>query len=313
MYNSNNIYDQAMASDPRWDGHIINFPDGRVLTLGGILGEGQYGVVREGVISGGVGIVAIKMQRLHSYTRSRHISPDTFRTKTRRAMQREYVVLETMEQQRENLPGCATVQQYYGSFHVGARFFFVLRAYQTSFRAALSDFTCDTERINGYIEDICCGMQLLHQCGFVHNDIKLDNIMIDTENDCAVVIDFGLTVPIKVAARSITFSGTPLYASPEKKKRRPYGISSDVYSLGILIFEAFSSIRLGRTHHHFGEIVDVKARIMLKDTLCPVLDEHLLDTEIRRLIERCCSEAPEKRPSTSDVCILLADAEFMCF
>jgi serine/threonine-protein kinase len=87
---------------------------------------------------------------------------------------------------------------------------------------------------------ICDALDYLHKHGVVHRDLKPENIMVDDE-DRIKLIDFGIAM--KEEARRITFVnisatlGTPDYISPEQVKGQRGDQRSDIYSLGVMLYE----------------------------------------------------------------------------
>jgi serine/threonine-protein kinase len=87
-------------------------------------------------------------------------------------------------------------------------------------------------------KQICEGLAEAHRLGVVHRDLKSRNIMIDKEGN-ARIMDFGIAHSLK--AKGITgdriMVGTPEYMSPEQVKGEEVDQRSDIYSLGIVLFE----------------------------------------------------------------------------
>jgi serine/threonine-protein kinase len=87
---------------------------------------------------------------------------------------------------------------------------------------------------------ICDALDCMHKHGVVHRDLKPENIMVDAE-DRIKIIDFGIAM--KEDARRITFVdmsatlGTPDYISPEQVKGQRGDQRSDIYSLGVMLYE----------------------------------------------------------------------------
>ncbi|MGP8269015.1 MAG: serine/threonine-protein kinase [Terracidiphilus sp.] len=87
---------------------------------------------------------------------------------------------------------------------------------------------------------ICDALDCMHKHGVVHRDLKPENIMVD-DQDRIKIIDFGIAM--KEDARRITFVdmsatlGTPDYISPEQVKGQRGDQRSDIYSLGVMLYE----------------------------------------------------------------------------
>jgi serine/threonine protein kinase len=87
---------------------------------------------------------------------------------------------------------------------------------------------------------ICDALDYMHKHGIVHRDLKPENVMVD-DNDAIKLIDFGIAM--KEDARRLTFVnlsaalGTPDYISPEQVRGQRGDQRSDIYALGIMLYE----------------------------------------------------------------------------
>lgn len=101
------------------------------------------------------------------------------------------------------------------------------------------------ERIQLF-RSVCEAIQYAHQHLVVHRDLKPSNILV-TESGRVKVLDFGIAKVIGKQDVAITQTSahvmTPEYASPEQIKRMPIGTSTDVYSLGIILYELLAGKR----------------------------------------------------------------------
>jgi predicted Ser/Thr protein kinase len=87
----------------------------------------------------------------------------------------------------------------------------------------------------GVGEDLCRALAAVHRAGYIHRDVKAKNVMRD-ETGRILLMDFGTG---RVADRPAAFgdrAGTPLYMAPEVLDGEPASPSSDVYSLGVLLY-----------------------------------------------------------------------------
>jgi predicted ATPase len=96
----------------------------------------------------------------------------------------------------------------------------------------------DTDTVIKIGKQICSGLSEAHRLGVVHRDLKPSNIMIDREGN-ARIMDFGIARSLRT--EGITGSGimigTPEYMSPEQAEAKEIDSRSDIYSLGVLLFE----------------------------------------------------------------------------
>jgi serine/threonine-protein kinase len=119
---------------------------------------------------------------------------------------------------------------------------------------------------------LCAGLNAAHSKGVIHRDLKPANIMIDGRGE-VLISDFGLA-GVAGTIRDAG-SGTPLYMSPEQKAGTGVSERSDVYSLGLVLFELLAGRRFVT-----GEAMSLRP-------------------EIGRVIESCLQEEPALRPATA--------------
>jgi serine/threonine-protein kinase len=124
-----------------------------------------------------------------------------------------------------------------------------------SIHQALSRGPLSVERALKYALDIADALNEAHRRGIIHRDIKPSNIMVN-DRDRAVVLDFGLAKqvamegPISEEAPTLmlltsemTIMGTIGYMSPEQVRREPLDSRSDIFSLGVLLYEMLTGVR----------------------------------------------------------------------
>jgi serine/threonine-protein kinase len=90
--------------------------------------------------------------------------------------------------------------------------------------------------------DICRGMSAAHQVGVVHRDLKPPNILLN-ESGLVKVVDFGLAALNHADARLTrtgVLIGTPTYMAPEQVRARTIDARTDIYSLGVIMYEIFT-------------------------------------------------------------------------
>jgi serine/threonine protein kinase/Tfp pilus assembly protein PilF len=141
------------------------------------------------------------------------------------------------------------------------------------------------------------GLSEAHRLGVVHRDLKPQNIMIDREGN-ARIMDFGIARSL--AARGITGAGvmigTPEYMSPEQVDGKEADQRSDIYSLGIILFEMLTG------HLPFEGDTPLSVAIKQKSERPPdpkSLNAQIPD-ELGRIILKCLEKPKEKRYQSAD-------------
>jgi serine/threonine protein kinase len=145
------------------------------------------------------------------------------------------------------------------------------------------------------------GLQAIHAAGIVHRDLKTANLMVD-EAGGIKLMDFGIAKPVagggKAAAPSGYIVGTPEYMSPEQGRGRPVDARSDIYSLGVVVYELFT----GRVPFHADTPV---ATLMMHVDTPPPLDDPALPPAVADVLRRALAKDPGDRFPTAQA---MADA-----
>jgi serine/threonine protein kinase len=125
--------------------------------------------------------------------------------------------------------------------------------------STLADYVNDTSRkgqippvadIIRLFTPISLAIDYAHQQGMIHRDIKPANILLDKRNTARnpmgepILSDFGLAKVLNVASQTMTGAvmGTPLYISPEQVQNRPVSPQTDLYALGVVLYEIFTGV-----------------------------------------------------------------------
>ena len=138
--------------------------------------------------------------------------------------------------------------------------------------------------------DICAGLAAAHDRGVIHRDLKPANVMIDGRGS-ARITDFGLAALAAEGARD--FGGTPLYMAPEQLEHGTTSIRSDLYALGLVMFEMFT----GRRVFTGATAAELRSQHSMEKTRPSTL-VHEIDPAVERVILRCLEEDPADRPGS---------------
>jgi eukaryotic-like serine/threonine-protein kinase len=95
----------------------------------------------------------------------------------------------------------------------------------------------DVERATHFARQICKGLEAAHHESVLHRDLKPQNVLVD-QQDNAFILDFGLARSVEAgAAMAGEMTGTPRYMSPEQAEGLPIDHRSDIYSVGLILYE----------------------------------------------------------------------------
>jgi len=141
----------------------------------------------------------------------------------------------------------------------------------------------------------------------VHRDLKSLNLLVDSQY-CVKVCDFGLSRAIQESQDESTLGklrGTYAYSAPEVYKGDKYTDKSDVFSLGIIIWEAAARILTNeyqRPYKEFNFKIDFQIIInSAKHGKRPTLGMDVCPASLRNLIASCWDASPQVRPRTAEV------------
>jgi len=141
---------------------------------------------------------------------------------------------------------------------------------------------------------ICAGLAAAHDEGIVHRDLKPANVMVDGRGR-ARITDFGQARRATSVEGAAARQGTPAYMAPEQLAGREATARSDLYALGLVLYELFTGRRpfAARTA---AEALDERASGLPSR---PSNHVENLDPAVERAILRCLEPDPEQRPTSA--------------
>jgi serine/threonine-protein kinase len=142
------------------------------------------------------------------------------------------------------------------------------------------------EKAVAVARELCQAVQAVHDQGLVHRDLKPANVMLDGRGKVRLT-DFGLAAAAVELSDVDAASGTPQYMAPEQLARREVTARSDLFSLGMVLYELFTG----------------KPAFQDKDRDTPPSkpSSHVtsLDPTVERMILRCLERDPTGRPRSA--------------
>ncbi|MAT19107.1 MAG: serine/threonine protein kinase [Leifsonia sp.] len=150
-----------------------------------------------------------------------------------------------------------------------------------------------SDRVLDYVAQTASALQAAHQAGLVHRDIKPGNLLI-TPDGRVKITDFGIAriadqVPLTATGQVM---GTVQYLSPEQASGHPASPSTDIYSLGIVAYEALAG---RRPFTGESQVAIAMAQINDAPPELPVTVSEM----VRNLVYSCIAKRPEDRPASA--------------
>ena len=152
---------------------------------------------------------------------------------------------------------------------------------------------------------VCRGLRAAHEANIIHRDIKPGNIWLQSPDGGVRVLDFGLARNENSKLTQVgRLLGTPRYLSPEQARSEPVDARSDLYSVGVTLYQMLS----GCVPHNEPTPSQQLAAVVAKrpvpiEELCPGLPGELA-TLVRELLQK----KSDRRPQTADEVIERLDA-----
>jgi len=192
---------------------------------------------------------------------------------------------------RLNHPGIAAI---YAVAEEGATMYIAMELVEgKSLAEMISSGSASQSELVGIVRDVARALAAAHEAGIIHRDIKPENIIVSPRG--AKVVDFGLAkdLPVSFSAggpaltAANTLLGTPQYMSPEQALAQPLDARSDIFSLGVVLYEVLD----GRLPFAGSSLTDTLIRIVTHSH--PTLKDG--PPALAAIVDRCLEKKRERR------------------
>jgi hypothetical protein len=140
---------------------------------------------------------------------------------------------------------------------------------------------------------ICAGLAAAHDKGVIHRDLKPQNIMLNKRGE-PVIMDFGLAAVADQMTGAEARNGTPAYMSPEQLRGDEVTARSDIYALGLVLYEIFSGKRAYEANT-IGDLLKLQEGAQMASITTLAAD---VDPQVEKVIKRCLNPDAALRPAT---------------
>jgi hypothetical protein len=161
-----------------------------------------------------------------------------------------------------------------------------------SLRSVLNRFgSLPPRKVIDLAQQMCSGLKEAHAQGIVHRDLKPENVMIDGQGNIKIM-DFGIARSMEVATRLTgSMVGTPAYMAPEQVAGKSVDYRTDIYSLGLILYEMFTGAPAFRADN----AVAVALKQMQENPRPPHEIEPNIPAAMERVVLKCLEKEPTRR------------------
>lgn len=141
---------------------------------------------------------------------------------------------------------------------------------------------------------ICAGLAAAHDKGVIHRDLKPHNIMMNKRGE-VMIMDFGLAAIASQLSGYEARHGTPAYMAPEQLKGHEVSAKSDIYALGLVLYELFTGKKPYEAKT-LQNLLELQESAQLTSMTSIAAD---IDPAVEKAIRRCLDPDPARRPGTA--------------
>ena len=145
-----------------------------------------------------------------------------------------------------------------------------------------------------YFTQICLAIKHIHEKKIIHRDLKSGNIFL-MKNGLVKLGDFGIAKGFqKTIDKAKTMVGTPYYLSPEILESKPYDSKSDIWALGVLLYEMMTF----KMPFNANSFPMLSVKIMRGNYIPP---PAIYTKDLRELVSKCLTVDPKSRPTIQEI------------
>ena len=141
---------------------------------------------------------------------------------------------------------------------------------------------------------LCAGLAAAHERGVLHRDLKPSNVMLDARGQ-VLLTDFGLAALAEGIDAAEIRNGTPAYMAPEQLAGDEVTVRSDIYALGLVLYEIFT----GKLPFESTTLAGLIRAQRESSPVSPATLVRDLDPMVERVILRCLNPKPSLRPASA--------------
>jgi serine/threonine-protein kinase len=141
---------------------------------------------------------------------------------------------------------------------------------------------------------LCAGLAAAHDRGVIHRDLKPQNIMMNKRGE-VVIMDFGLAAIADQLTGAEARNGTPAYMAPEQLRGEAVTAKSDIYALGLVLYEIFTG-KKPFDAQSVQQLIDMQQSMHLTSVTSVAAE---VDPAVEKVIRRCLDPDPARRPASA--------------